>query len=252
MSTITTSPPALRQRSVAAATTEARTAGEWNLLYRAAGIAALMVVALMPVQLAVFALWPPPTTVAGWFDLFQQNPLIGLLNMDLALIADYVLLAVMFLALFTILRVVRPAIAAVFLLFEVLAAATYFASAVAFDMLAASGQWAAAANELERTTALAVGQGLLLTWQGTAFSVSYVLAGAAMLLAGVVMLRGGPFGRVTAYAAIVGGVLGLVPASAGTIGLVASLLSLLPLTVWLIGTGRTLLRVGAEGVHDDA
>jgi hypothetical protein len=113
-------------------------------------------------------------------------------------------------------------------------------------MLAASGQWAAATSELERTAALTVGQGLLLTWQGTAFSVSYVLAGAAMLLAGVVMLRGGPFGKITASAAIVGGVLGLIPASAGTVGLVASLLSLIPLVVWLIGTGRALLRVAAN------
>lgn len=239
--------PASRPRATPVSISARDASTEWRLLYRAAGIAAFIVVALMPVQLAVFALWPPPTTVADWFVFFQQNPIIALMNMDLALIVDYVLLALMYLGLFFVLRTVRPALAATFLLLEVLAAATYFASAVAFDMLAASGLWAGATSELERATALAVGQGLLLTWQGTAFSVSYVLAGAAMLIVGVVMLRGGPFGKITAYAAVLGGALGLIPASAGTVGLVASLLSLIPLGVWLIGTGRGLLRVAAEG-----
>lgn len=246
MSTLVTS-SASRPRSALAQPTEQHTAAECSLVYRAAGIAALAVVALMPLQMTVFVLWPPPTTVVDWFALFQQNPLVGLMNMDLALIVDYVLLAVLFLGLFAVLRTVRPALAAMFLLLELLAAATYFASAVAFEMLAASGQWAAATTEVERTAALIVGQGLLLTWQGTAFSVSYVLAGAAMLLVGVVMLRGGPFGKITAYAGIVGGLLGLIPASAGSVGLVASLLSLIPLAVWLIGTGRGLLRVAASG-----
>jgi hypothetical protein len=245
MSTLVTS-PASRPLSAIARTPEKDATADWRFFYRAAGIAALAVVALMPVQIAVFVLWPPPTRVADWFALFQQNPMVGLMNMDLALIVEYVLLAVLFLGLFSALRAVRPALAATFLLVELLAAATYFASAVAFEMLAASRQWAAASDEFERTAALAVGQGLLLTWQGTAFSVSYVLAGAAMLLAGVVMLRGGPFGRITAYAAILGGVLGLIPASAGTVGLVASLLSLIPLVVWLVGTGRGLLRVASS------
>lgn len=181
---------------------------EWNVLCRAAGIAALAVVAVMPLQIAFFVLWPPPTTVPDWFGLFEQNAIVGLMNLDLALIVDYVLLAVLFLGLFAVLRTVRPALAALFLVFELLAAATYFASAVAFEMLAASGQWAAASDEFERAAAPAVGHGLLLTWQATAFSVSYVLAGAALLLVGTVMLRGGPFGKITAYAAIVGGVSG--------------------------------------------
>jgi hypothetical protein len=212
----------------------------WQGLYRIGSIGALLVVALMPLQIAVFMLWPPPTKVIGWFELLQQNALVGLLNLDLALIVDYVLLAALFLALFVALRSVHPAFAALFLVLELLAAAIYFASAVAFEMLAASALWANAASELERTTAIAAGQTLLLTWQGTAFGVSYVLAGAAMLLVGVVMLRGGPFGKVTAWSAVLGGALGLIPASAGTIGIIASLASLLPLSAWLIGTGRTL------------
>lgn len=65
-----------------------------------------------------------------------------------------------------------------------------------------------------------------------------------MLLVGLVMLRGGPFGKITAYAAFVGGVCGLIPASAGTVSLIASLLSL---AVWLVGTGRTLVRVASRG-----
>src|SRR5687768_8522860 len=84
MSTLVTSTPS-RQRSAALEAPTDRSTLEWSLLYRAAGVAALAVVALMPVQMAVFVLWPPPTTVAEWFALFQQNPIVGLMNMDLAL-----------------------------------------------------------------------------------------------------------------------------------------------------------------------
>lgn len=220
--------------------------GRWKTLYRTAGLAALAVVALMPVQMAVFVMWPIPTTVTEWFQLFQDNALVGLINMDLLLIVDYVLLAGLFLGLYVALRRVAPSLAAIFVTAELIAVATYFASATAFEMLAASGQYAAAVTDLERSSAIAAGQTLVLTWQGTAFGVSYVLAGLALLLAGLVMLRGGPFGKVTAYAGVVGGAMGLVPATAGSVGLVLSLTSLIPLVIWLVGSGRTLLRLSAH------
>jgi hypothetical protein len=73
----------------------------WNScnLYKVGTIAALTIVALMPLQMVVFFIWPPPTTVAGWFTLFEENAIVGLLDMDLLLIIDYVLLVMIFVAL---------------------------------------------------------------------------------------------------------------------------------------------------------
>src|SRR6266540_3490041 len=129
----------------------------------------------------------------------------------------------------------------------VVAIATYFASTTAFEMLSASGQYAAASGDTERTIALAAGQVLLLTWQGTAFSVSYLLAGLAQLLVAIAMLRRGPFGTITAYAGILAGVLTLVPPTVGAVGLVFSLVSLLPMWAFLILAGRRLLLLSSDG-----
>jgi len=219
----------------------------WRTLYRVGGLAALAVVALVRRQMVVFVVWPPPTTVLGWFGRFQDNSLIGLLDMDLLMLADYILFALLFLTLFVTLRRVSASLAAIALTLELVAIATYFASTTAFEMLSASGQYAAASGDTERTIALAAGQVLLLTWQGTAFSVSYLLAGLAQLLVAIAMLRRGPFGTITAYAGILAGVLTLVPPTVGAVGLVFSLVSLLPMWAFLILAGRRLLLLSSDG-----
>jgi hypothetical protein len=121
--------------------------------------------------------------------------------------------------------------------------ANYFASTVAFEMLTLSNQYARATTDAERSLFLAAGQAMLVTWQGTAFDVSYVLSALAVLIVSAVMLRSHHlFSKVTAYAGLSAGVLMSVPPTAGMIGVVFSLLSLVPLVVWLTLIARRLLR----------
>lgn len=63
-------------------------------------MAALITAVLILVHLAVFMANPFPDTVAGWFELLQDNPLAGLVDLDLLLVVDNVLLVVIALALF--------------------------------------------------------------------------------------------------------------------------------------------------------
>jgi hypothetical protein len=57
----------------------------WKGLYRVGGVAALIQVVLMPIQIIVLFAWPPPTTVTGYVTLFENNRLLGLLSLDLLL-----------------------------------------------------------------------------------------------------------------------------------------------------------------------
>ena len=214
----------------------------WRGLFRAGALAAFGVIALVPIQLAAMLIWPIPTSALGWFARFQESAIGGLLDMDLLMIADYVFFAVLFVALFVLLRSASASLAVMMLTLELLAVSVYLSSTRAFEMLAASGLYTAAATDAERAAALAAGQAVLLGWQGTAFSVSYTVAGIAQLFAGVAMLRSGAFGRVTAFAGIITGVAALVPPTVGGVGLALSLLSLLPMWIWLLLTGRGLLR----------
>jgi hypothetical protein len=217
----------------------------WETLHRVGGMAALAVLVLIPVQMVVFFLWPLPSSVIGWFTLFHDNALVGLLDMDLLLIVDYLLLIGVFSALWASLRRVNESLMAIALILQLVATATYLASTVAFEMLTLSNQYATATTEVERSIFLAAGQAMLATWQGTAFDVSYVLSAIAILIVSAVMLRSHHlFSKTTGYAGLSAGVLALVPPTAGTVGLILSLVSLVPMVIWLALIARRLLRSG--------
>jgi len=243
MTTLTAQDAILTSRAESIRAGDRTALSEWGSLFRVGGWAALAVLALVPIQMVVFFVWPPPTSVIGWFDLLQTNALIGLLDMDLLMIVDYGLLALFFLGLYVALRRTSPSFAAIALMAELLAVAAYFASTTPFEMLTLSGQYAAAVSDAERLAAVAAGQATYAVWQGTAFDVSYILSAAAALIASVLMLRSSVFGRATAYAGILMGVAGLVPPTVGGVGLVMSLVSLIPMWIWLFLAGRKLLQL---------
>lgn len=83
---------------------------QWRPLLRVAGVAALVVVGLTLFQIVVFVVWPPPdfhptsAAAVAWFTLFETNPIIALLSLDLLMIVDSVLLLFVVLALYVTLR----------------------------------------------------------------------------------------------------------------------------------------------------
>ena len=193
---------------------------DWSLLNKVGAVAALIIVGFMPLQMVVFFVWPPPTTVSGWFGLFSENAIVGLLDMDLLLILDYVLLVLVFLALWGVLRRGNEPLVTVALIFQIVGTSAYFSSATAFEMLSLSSQYATVTTDSERSILLSAGQAMLASWQGTAFNVSYVIGAIAALIMSLVMLKNRQlFGRFAAHTGIVAGVLGLVPSTAGQVGL---------------------------------
>jgi len=216
----------------------------WKSLYKAGGVAALAVLLFIPIQMIVFFVWPPPSTVLGWFTLFQDNAFVGLLDLDLLLIVDYALMGITFLALWAALRRASQSVMAIALTTELVGVTTYFASTAAFEMLSLSNLYAAATTDADRSIFLAAGQTMLATWQGTAFNVSYILGAIALLIVSVVMLRSHVFNKTTAYVGILASIMMFVPPTAGTVGLYLSLISLIPTIIWLILISRRLFRLG--------
>jgi hypothetical protein len=223
----------------------------WGGLYRAGGVAALAILALMPVQLAIYFASPPPETVEGFFARFRESWLLGLLNLDLLYLLTNVLMLPLMLALSVAVWRVSRSAAALALMLSLVSLTTYFASNPAFEVLALSGQHAAAATEAQRSAYLAAGEAMLATYKGTAFDVYYVMNGVALLILSALMLRGGTFDRATAFAGLLSGVLMMVPSTAGTLGLYFSLASLVPWAAFSVLVARALLRLG-QGAHTRA
>jgi Domain of unknown function (DUF4386) len=105
------------------------------------------------------------------------------------------------------LRRANESLMGIALILQLVATATYLSSAASFEMLSLSNQYVSAPTEVERSISLAAGQAMLVTWQGTAYDVSYVLSALAILIVSAVMLRSPLFSKVTGYAGLSTGIL---------------------------------------------
>jgi hypothetical protein len=224
---------------------------QWRWIFKLGGIVAVFGVMIIPIQIIVFAISPPPTVVNEWFVLFHKNPLLGLLNMDLLYLINNILLIPLYLALYVVLKPIREAIVFTALILGLVGIAVYFPSNPAFEMLTLSNQYAAATTEAQESILLAAGQALVVQIEGTAFLVYYVLNAISLLLFATVMLRSNIFGRNTARAGIIAGLLMLVPSTVGTIGLIFAFASLFPWTVFSILIARRLFQLGRNNHKDE-
>ena len=209
---------------------------KWNWLYKIGGAAALL-------SLVFFLVNPPPDSVIGWFQLFQDNPLVGLLDLDLLLIVDQVLAILIFLALYAALRRAQESFMEISLALGLVSIVLFIASNPAFAMLSLSDQYAAATSDAQRAVFLAAGQAALITWQGSAFQVSYLLGSIAAIILSAVMLRSRLFSKATAYLGILANVIALglyVP----VIGIYISIFSVVFLWVWYLLIARRLFQLG--------
>ncbi|NLH71001.1 MAG: hypothetical protein GX454_12640, partial [Brooklawnia sp.] len=158
-------------------TTAAGTGAEhWRGVLLTGAGAAVGSVVLIVVQIAVFALHPPSASVDGFFVLMDENPLLGLVSLDLLLSVNNVLVALVYLALVIVLWDRARSTAAIAGLLVVLGMAAYLSSNPAVDMLLLSQQHASAVPA-DRPALLAAGEVLLASWRGTAFLTYYVLNG---------------------------------------------------------------------------
>ncbi|HEY1296795.1 MAG TPA: DUF4386 family protein [Chloroflexota bacterium] len=220
---------------------------DWHTLFQVAGVSALAVVALIPIQGLMYILWPPPTTVLEYFSVFHGNPLLGFLDLDLLLVVDQLLIVVVLLALYVALRRVDASLMLIGAAAGLLGATLMIISREAtLDMFSLSQQFALASSAEDRAALEAAGQTLLTVYNGSAFSLGYFLTGLAMLLTSTVMLRSGLFSRLAGVCGVAAGVTGLVPASMGTLGFALSFVSLLPLIVWLFVVGQRLRQLSSS------
>jgi hypothetical protein len=218
---------------------------QWSSLYRLGAVAALAMVALFAIQATVYIVWPPPTTVAGYFALFQKNKLLALLGLDLLLVVDQVLAVPIALALYFALRRANPSVMIAATGFSFVGIAAFLASRPAFDLLYLSNRYAAAATDSEKTVLLAAGQAMLAIFNGTAFHTAYVLGSIAVIMVSAVMLRSHVFSKACGYVGLLEAILGFglyVP----VIGIPLSILSAFGLQLWNILIARRLLQMAGH------
>jgi hypothetical protein len=216
---------------------------DYARLYRIGGIASLLMIAIVPIQIAVFAVQPPPDTAIGWFELFGKNPVLGLLSFEFLFLLYGMLSVPLSLALYFAVRKTDPVLAVLYIALGMLSTVAVFTARPAFEMLYLSGQYATASTEAQRAVFLAAGESMLAVWHGTAYWVCYFLGSINGLIISVIMLKGRFFGKAIPCLRILSSVLDFtlfIP----VIGLFLSIGSALALMVFNILVGRRLLQLG--------
>jgi len=199
-------------------------------LFKVAWYLSLIMLILIPIQILIFVVSPPPTTVKGLFELYRQNPFLGLLSLDFLYIINNIILIVIDLALFVLLYNERPTTISLALIFAVVSNACYYPSNPAFEMLTLSNHYFQALPG-ELNIYLSAGEALMAGYTGTTFDVYYVLGALSLLLFTYSLLKSPNSKKSLGVWGLISGVLMIIPSSAGLLGMIFSLLSLIP---WLV------------------
>lgn len=214
---------------------------QWRPMLRLGRVGAIAVACLIPLQAAVFLISPPPASVQDYFTLFQHNPLLGLLDLDLLLTLDYLALIPLYLSLYLIVRRRAATSALLALVLGLFSIGLFLVSREAtFSMWQLASQYVTTSDPVQQAALLAAGQSLLTLYNGGTFGLSYLLGAASTLLYSWPMWRQRMLGRATGLVGFITGLTMLVPANTGTIGLTLAMLSLIPTAIWLILLARGL------------
>jgi hypothetical protein len=206
--------------------TQSKTADPtWKNLYIVGGIAALLAVFVFRRNLGaeltllgmmgILKVPPLPMIAADWIHLFQSNWLVGLTYLNFFDVIEYLLVGLLFLALYVALQNTSKSAMLTATVLGLIGITVYFASNQAFEMFALSKRYAAATTTAERSNLLQAGEGLLagnnpgFLYQGTGIHLSLFLVLVAGLIISNVMLRSSVFSKATAITGILANGIGL-------------------------------------------
>ncbi|MBN2394091.1 MAG: DUF4386 family protein [Anaerolineae bacterium] len=193
----------------------------WKSLYRVGGVAALLAALVFRRSLGaefdvsngfgVFAMPETlPVSAPDWFAVLQAYRFVGLTLLGVFDLVEYVLVGLMFLALYGALRRTNRSALVIATVFGLIGIAVSLASNQALALAALSEQYAAASTETQRALLLAGGEALLaINQRGIGLYVSLFLVLLSGLIISIVMLRSAVFSKATAIAGILANGLGL-------------------------------------------
>jgi hypothetical protein len=225
----------------------------YRSLYKLGGAAALIVVVLAVGEVIALTFYPQPSTVSGWFMLFQSNRIVGLLDFWGLEVPMFVMFAMVFLAFYVVLRKGNEGHMAIAMSLAILGIGIFLATNNPFSMLSLSNQYTAATTDAQRSTFLAAGQAMLANTNQRAvggFNMGLFLVSVAGLIVSSVMLQSNSFSRLTAYVGILANALSLADylrqalTPSPTIALLVILPNALFVVIWYVLVGRRLFQLG--------
>jgi hypothetical protein len=225
--------------------------GDWSGLCRIGGISAyILIIYSLATIVQMVVLKGQPASAAEAFTLLQQNKALGLLRLDLPTLIVIPLYYLLFLGFFAALRRSHLANALHATALAFVGVTLLLATPTALSMASLSDKFAVATSDAARAQFLAAGEAIMASdiWHGTGAILGGVLLQCGAVLICCVMLRGGVFGKATAWLGIVMHSLDLAHIVFGLFlppaGFVFMAIAGPLYPVWLFLVGRRLLQLG--------
>lgn len=210
---------------------------DYRPLFKLTNFLIIIMLLIIPLQIIIFSLYPPPNTVEGFFELYKSNVFLGLLSLDFLYLINNTIMIILYLSLFVALYKDSPLTVLIAFILGIVGLVCYYGSNPSFEILNLSRKFFDA-NINEQIIYIAAGETLLAGYSGTSFNVYYVLNTICLLMFSYTLIKNPIFKKSVGYWALASGFFMIIPSSAGMIGLIFSLLSLMP---WIVFIG--LLRL---------
>jgi hypothetical protein len=187
---------------------------QWRSIYTIGGAAA--VITLVGIVLDVIVgsatggnLSALPQTATDRFAQFQENPLLGLYNLDLLNIVNQMILVPVYFALYAVHRKANNAYALLAVIIFLMGTTIFVTTNTALPMLELGNKYAAATTESQKTLLAAAGEAMLARGSHGSLGVfiGFLLPNIAGLIMSFAMLTGKVFNKITSYLGIAGSVL---------------------------------------------
>ena len=182
----------------------------WRELFKIAGIAAVVSELMLVLGFVTYFFWPYAPgnkSTEEIFLLLQNNPLGGLISLDLFLVLGNLVGIVLFLTLYISLRQVNESYVTVAFVVGLVGVVLLFPSRPFIELLNLSKSYASATSEAAKSQYLASGDTLLALFDGTGWFLNNLLGGLSLLVSSFLMPRSGIYSRATALVGIVSNVL---------------------------------------------
>jgi len=150
-------------------------------IYRLAAMALVLMLVVVAVQIAVFAVSPPPTAPDEWLAVYTDSPLRGFVNADGLYALTNVLSFPLYVALWLRLRATAPTVAGAGLAAAALSLAVYLPTNVSVELGTVASRANGATGDAH-TAAMGAVEALLARSTGTAFVAYYLLGATALAL----------------------------------------------------------------------
>jgi hypothetical protein len=200
----------------------------------------ILMILIIPIQVMIFMFVPMPEDALGFITLMHDNPVMGLLHMDLLYILNNTFLIFFYFLLFMTLNPKNKTMLNIALITGIVGAILYYTSNRSVEMLLLSDKYFSTTDPTLRLSYIAIAESYLDIWKGTAFNTYYVLSAISLILFSIEMLKSSFYKRSTGIIGLISGILMVVPSGFGLVGLIMSLLSLIP---WIIFSLMVVIRL---------